>query len=99
MAAAASEPPQLGGWRGVAALNRAQGRKVLHSVDVDQDAGIFHLDTLRRVARHQASRALVATQSHQLRIQLGGEADRVAASTAVLGVGHGMGLQRLRHEL
>ena len=51
----------------------------------------------RRIARDDAARAFVAAQRSELRVELGREADRVAAPAAVLRVGDGMVVERARH--
>ena len=68
--------------------------QVVLGVDVDQHAGIVDLDAERRIARDQAARAFVAAERDQLGVQLGREADRMAALAAVLRVDHRVVVER-----
>jgi hypothetical protein len=47
-------------------------------IDVDQDAGIVEVDREGGIAGDDAARAFVAAQLGELRVELGGEADRMA---------------------
>ena len=82
--------------RPAARSRRADSRSSL-GVDVDQDPGIVELDAERRIAGDQPPRPFVAAERQQLRIELGSEADRMAALAAMLGVDHRMVVEQAGH--
>ena len=70
-------------------------RQVVLGVHIDQHTRVVQFQPMCRVARHQAARAFITGQLHQLGEQLGAKAHRVSAPAAVLGEHHRMLAQRL----